>query len=781
MTIHRLLAGVSTLALVFGGVMLSSSQALAQTVVSEPDGPVSTLDEIVVFGLGQSRQQASITEAAIAVEAPGTSPLKAIERLPGVSFQSADAFGNYEWSTRIVLRSFNQNQLGFTLDGLPLGDMSYGNHNGLHISRAIISENVARVDVAQGSGALGTASSSNLGGAIQFISRRPADDFGLDLAGTYGSETTVRGFARVDTGAFGPADTALSLSFVDHGMDKWKGVGEQNQQQINFNLVQPIGRGEITGFVNRSERRENDYQDMSLEQIARLGRDWDNNSDNYANAVTNAAIYQANPGGDCPQLGGGTGVNAYVGGADCIDDAYFDASGLRDDTIGALTLNYPITDVLEVSLTGYGHRNEGQGLWWTPYVPTPAGAPDQSGTAIAVPSPISVRTTEYDIERRGLIGSATLAVGGHEIEAGFWLENNDFNQARRFYGLARAANTRSSLEFLANPFFTQWEYDFETETRLFYVQDSWSVTEAITLNAGFKSLAVENSATTVTGANKTGTIKAEDNFLPQVGVAWDVDGDHQLFASYAENLRAYESSATTGPFSATAAGFAALRTTLEPESSATLEAGWRFRFDQLQGSVAVYNVQFENRLLGVALGAPILGLGNGIQNVGSVQSRGFEAAAVWSFTDDWSAFGSFSYNDSTYENDVRDGTGALVAATAGKTVVNTPETLARAELAYDNGSLYGTVAGAFTGERFSSYLNSESVDSFMLFELTAGYRFIDRGDWLDGTEVQFNVTNLFDEDHISTVGSGGFQNGAGRQTFLPGAPRQAFVTLRRHF
>jgi iron complex outermembrane receptor protein len=777
---HRLLAGVSTLALAIGGVMLTSAPALAQAVVSEPDGPVAALDEIVVFGLGESRQQASISEAAIAIEAPGTSPLKAIERLPGVSFQSADAFGNYEWSARIVLRSFNQNQLGFTLDGVPLGDMSYGNHNGLHISRAIISENVARVDVAQGSGALGTASSSNLGGTVAFVSRGPAETFGFDVAGTYGSDETMRGFVRVDTGAFGPAGTAMSLSFVDHGMDKWKGLGQQNQEQINFNLVQPVGRGEITGFINHSERRENDYQDMSLEQIARLGRDFDNISDNYALAVRIADIAnnRGDTGAPVTNAGAGTVYPAPIG---TVDDAYFDAAGLRDDTLGALTLNYPVTDAFEVSLTGYGHKNEGQGLWWTPYVATPVGAPDQSGAAILAPSPISVRTTEYDIERRGVIGSATLTVGNHEIEGGFWTENNDFNQARRFYGLARAANTRDSLDFLANPFFTQWEYNFETETRMFYVQDSWSVTEALTVNAGFKSLSVENSATTVTGPNKTGTIKAEDSFLPQVGVAWDLDSDHQLFASYAENLRAYESSNTGGPFSASAAGFAALRTTLEPESSKTVEAGWRFRFDQLQGSMAVYDVQFENRLLGVALGAPILGLGNGIQNVGSVQSRGFEAAAVWSFTDNWSAFGSFSYNDSTYEDDVRDGTGALVAATAGKSVVNTPETLARAELAYDDGSLFGTVAAAFTGERFSSYLNDESVEAYTLFELTAGYRFNDRGDWLDGTEVQFNVTNLFDEDHISTVGSGGFQNGAGRQTFLPGAPRQAFVTLRRSF
>ncbi|MBJ7484254.1 TonB-dependent receptor [Brevundimonas sp.] len=779
MTNHRLLTGVSTLALVLTSAILASCPAVAQSIVSEP-GADSQLEEIVVFGRGQTRQQASITAAAIAVEAPGTSPLKAIERLPGVSFQSADAFGNYEWSARIVLRSFNQNQLGFTLDGVPLGDMSYGNHNGLHISRAVISENVGRVDVAQGSGALGTASTSNLGGTVQFNTRRPADVFGLDVAGTYGSEETLRGFIRLDSGAFGPADTALSLSYGDHSMDKWKGVGEQNQKQINFNLVQPIGAGEITGFINHSERRENDYQDLSLAQIARLGRDFDNISDNYNLAVRIADI--ANNRGDTgaavtnPAAG-----TVYPTPIQTVDDAYFDAAGLRDDTIGALTISYPITDAFSVSLTGYGHTNKGQGLWWTPYVGTPVGAPDQNGAAIAIPSPISVRTTEYDMDRKGAFGSANLDLGAHAIEAGFWLEQNDFNHARRFYGLGRAANTRSSLEFLENPFFTQWQYEFETETRLFYVQDTWSVTDALTVFGGFKSLSVENTARTLTGPNKTGTIKAEDTFLPQVGATFDLNADQQLFVSYSENIRAFESSNTGGPFSASAAGFAALRNTLQPESSKTIEAGWRFRFDQLQGSLAVYNVEFEDRLLSVALGAPIQGLGNGIQNVGSVQSRGFEAAAVWTFNDDWSAFGSFSYNDSTYEDDVRNGVGALVAATAGKTVVNTPETLFRAELAYDDGALFGTLAAAYTGERFSSYLNDESVDGYTLVELTAGYRVIDTGSLLDGTEIQFNVTNLLDEDHISTVGSGGFSNGAGGQTFLPGAPRQAFVTLRRHF
>jgi len=770
------LSGASLLTLALLAAPAVAAAQDAAVAMTTADDQVAQVDEIVVFGLGQTRQQASVNADAIALEAPGTSPLKAIERLPGVSFQSADAFGSYEWSARITLRSFNQNQLGFTLDGVPLGDMSYGNHNGLHISRAIISENVGRVDVAQGSGSLGTASSSNLGGTVQFTSRRPSEDFGVDVAGAFGSDNTVRGFVRLDSGAVGPMGTRLSLSYADQNADKWKGVGEQKQQQINASFVQPIGEGEVRGFINHSERRENDYQDMSLGMIDRLGRDWDNISGDYALAVQVADIYQANPGGDCT-------TNAYPGGFRCVDDAYYNAAGLRDDTIGALTLEYPITDRLSVSLTGYGHKNEGQGLWWTPYLATPTGAQGQDGSVIAAPGPIAIRTTEYDIDRKGAIGSATLDLGDHVFEAGFWVEDNDFNQARRYYGLTRGGNGgRDSLEFQENPFATEWAYNYNTQTTNLYVQDTWSVTDALTVNAGFKSLSVENEASTVVGANKTGSIKAEDNFLPQVGVTYDLNSDHQLFASYAENMRAFESSNTGGPFSASAAGFAAIKDTLKPENSRTLEAGWRFRFaDGLQGSVAAYDVQFEDRLLVVALGAPILGLGNGIQNVGSVKSRGFEAAALWTFATDWSAFGSYSYNDSTYEDDVFDGSGVLVAATAGKRTVDTPENLFRAELSFDNGALFGTLAAAYTGERFSTYLNDESADAYTLVELTAGYRVDGTGTWADGTEFQVNVVNLTDEDYISTVGSGGFQNTAGRQTFLPGGPRQVFASIRRRF
>jgi len=158
------------------------------------------VDAVIVLGQGQSRQVQTISTTQIEVLAAGSSPLRAVEKLPGVSFQSADAFGAYEWSTRVAIRGFDQSRLGFTLDGVPLGDMSYGNYNGLHISRAVTSEDLGKVELAQGAGSLSTASTSNLGGTLQFFTRDPSRDFHVQTNATAGSDNMYRVFGRLDTG-----------------------------------------------------------------------------------------------------------------------------------------------------------------------------------------------------------------------------------------------------------------------------------------------------------------------------------------------------------------------------------------------------------------------------------------------------------------------------------------------------------------------------------------------------------------------------------------------------
>lgn len=770
----QMLMGAAVMALV-AGLATAAAAADAASAAEEASG----VEEVVVLGRGEARQVQTVAGAELALETPGASPLKLVEKLPNVNFQAADPFGSYEWSARITIRSFNQSQLGFTLDDVPLGDMTYGNHNGLHISRAIASENVGAVELAQGAGALDTASASNLGGTLKYVSRDPSHEFGGLAAVTGGTEATWRGFLRLESGDL-PTGARAYLSYSYNKADKWKGDGEQRHQQVNFKAVQPIGQGSLTGWVNWSKRREQDYQDMSLEMLSRLGYSWDNVSNNWPLAVQLAEI--GNNRGDTgvtpafPSFG-----KVYPSPVTSVDDAYFNASGLRDDTVGAVTFKMPVGEAFDFKATVYGHKDKGQGLWATPYVPSPnygvAGATTDN-------APITIRTTEYDLERYGVVASGTWKIGGHSLNGGFWYEDNDFNQARRYYGLNRDAPQRDFLKMQSGAFRTDWEYDFNTKSWKFWAQDNWTINDQLSVNYGFASLKVENDGRTVfartTSLVKNGTIEAKKSFLPQAGVRFALNPDSELFADYSRNIRAFPSSGTSGPFSTNQAGFLAIKDKLKPELSDTFEAGWRFRAADFQGVLAGYHVKFKNRLFAVPVGSGIVGNPSALSNVGGVTAKGFEAAGTWNFAEHWTAFASYAFNDSTYDDDTVDGNGVLVGKTKGKTTVDTPQHLFKADLSYDNGSLFGRFSLNYMSKRFFTYENDQSVPSQTIADLSVGYRF-SGSTWLDGLEVQATISNLFDEEYISTINSNGFPIRGDSQTLLPGSPQEAFVTIRKTF
>lgn len=753
MRFTRIFALVSTAPLA-----LLADAALAQPAEPDSGEAVSEADPIMVYGRGETVQVQEVGAEDLTVLLPGTSIIRAIEKLPSVNIQSADPFGNYEWSTRVTIRSFNQNQLGFTFDGIPLGDMSYGNHNGLHISRAVSSENVGSVRVSQGAGSIGTQSTNNLGGTVETFSRDPEDGFAADGAATYGSDDTMRYFLRLNAGTGEGARGYVSYAYGS--TDKFKGTGTQDQHMVNAKLVVPVGTAEIDGWLGYSDRREQDYQDMSLDMLDRLGYDWDNTFPDYDLAVLLADIgaNRGETGATPTNPGAGT---VYPGNVAFVDDAYYDASGLRKDLLGALGVTAPLGDRGEFAIRGYYHDNSGRGLWGTPYVASPNGVP------------LSIRTTEYEMERIGVFTSLAFDIGSNSITIGGWYENNDFNQARRFYAFdSRTSPGRSFRDFPEDPFATQWEFDFNTETLQYHVSDRIDL-GALTLNVGWKGFEVTNEATPVIAANfPSGSIKVEDWFQPHVGFNFEASDTTEVFGGFTQATRSFASATTTGPFSTNQVGFDAIRDSLEPEQSDTYELGVRFNNARFNGVAGVYLVEFSNRLLSVAVGSSIQGNPNALQNVGSVRALGFEAVGDFKVTDTLTLFASYSYTDATYRDDVIDGNGNVVAAIDGARVVDTPEHLLRGEASYDDGNFFGRLAVNYMSERFFTYTNDRSVSGRAIVDATLGYRFG------DNIELQLNATNLFDKEYISTIGSGGFGNSGDRQTLLVGAPRQVFVTLR---
>ncbi len=747
-----------------------------------PADDAADAETIVVFGRGETRQVQELDNRALTILAPGTSPLKAIEKLPSVNFQSADAFGVYEWSQRVSIRSFSQTQLGFNLDGIPLGDGTYGNNNGLHISRAISSDNIGVTRVSQGAGSIGTQATNNLGGTIEFFSLDPKGEFGAEANLTYGSEDTKRAFVRVNAGTEDGPRGFISYGWLDAG--KWKGAGTQRQHIVNAKIVVPVGDATFDAYFSYSDRAEQDYQDLSLEMIARLGYDTDNTFPNYALALQIADVANnidvrnnatGTPGADgLSDITGNRPSNPAAGTTfpapyTNIDDAYYDASGLRQDTLGSFGLTAPLSDGVTFKIKAYYHDNSGQGTWFTPYVTSPNGVP------------ISVRTTEYDIQRGGVFTSIDAKVNeNYEITVGGWYEHNDFRQARRFYGLTgRNDPGRSALSFQRNPFFTQWDFNFNTDTLQYYVRNKLNLGE-LTVNVGWKGFSVTNEAVPVIqGALASGTIRSRDWFQPHVGVAYRIGDSIEVFAGFTQVTRAFVSSATSGPFSTTQAGFNAIRSTLKPEESDTYEIGARYNTSRFNGTVGAYYVNFRNRLLGFATGAGIVGNPSVLQNVGDVRAYGFEAAADYRLGSGFTLFASYAYNDSTYRDDVFNALGVRIAATAGKTTVDSPKHLLRGEIGYDSNGLFGRLAGNYISSRFFNYENDRSVPGRVLVDATLGYRF-DLG-LPKPIEIQLNATNLFDLKYVSTIGSNGFGNRGDNQTLLAGSPQQFFVTLKAGF
>lgn len=719
-------------------------------------------DEIVIFGSGQTRQVQELDTRALTILAPGTSPLKAIQKLPSVNAQSADAFGAYEWSQRVSIRSFNSQQLGYTLDGIPLGDASYGNTNGLHVSRAIIPENIRLTRVSQGAGSLGTQATNNLGGTLEFLSRDPARQAGRDLDLTYGSDDTMRGFARIDSGDLGGVAAYGSYAYLT--ADKWKGTGIQRQHMVNAKATADLGSALLSGTFNFSDRAEQDYQDLTLEMVDRLGYDWDNLTHDYSLALLIADI-AANRGDSGATPTNPAAGTVYPAPFASVDDSYYDASGLRRDYLASLGLELPIGPAAGFDIRAYYHKNDGQGLWVTPYTPSPSGVP------------ISIRSSEYDMQRMGVFGSVRAEFGANRLRVGGWFEKNDFNLARRFYGYgSRAAPDRDLTKFQRNPFFTQWEFDYDTETFQYFVEDVIDFGRG-KIAIGWKGFKVLNNADPVIkGPLAEGSFKTEDWFQPHAGGTFELTPEVEMFAGFTQITRAFTSSGFGGPFGTTQTGFDAIKSTLKPEQSDTYELGARLNRSALKGVAAVYYIDFRNRLIGLRTGAGIIGNPNVLQNVGSVRTWGVELAGEAKLAGALSLYGAYSYADATYRDDVVDALGTVVAATQGKRVVDTPEHMLKGEVGYDDGALFGRIGANYMSHRYFTYENDQSVPGRTVVDASLGYRF--GLGMLRNMELQLNATNLFDKKYLATINSNGFGNRGDQQTLLTGAPRQFFATLR---
>lgn len=747
------------------------------------DGEVEADDEIVINGSGQTRSVSTLLPANLDLLPPGVSAQKALNFLPGVSAQSIDALGVNEKSMTLQVRGFNTTHLGYTLDGMPLGDGAYNNYNGLSISRALISENLGRADVATGIAGLAIPSTSNLGGAVTYFSSDPRKDMGLTVNATIGSEQARRVFARIDTGEHGGFSAYLSGQY--HEYDLFVNQAAYNKstgKQFNGKLMYEFEGGKITAFADISRTNQASDTYLSKDMLSRLGWDWGAYAPDWQAYLNRAYCVVTGPtaptqcvNAPSPQK------NAEV--------TFTNGQILRDDNLYYLTGAFDLTKSLSVRAQGYHHKNKGAGNNWI------MGWSKQGTATTADDVPVQIRDTRYTIDRTGVLASVSWEAGFNHLQAGMWYERNTSSAAR--YIWTNVKGPFSLAQYLqGTPDTAQWVQETHWKTWQFYVQNTMKLLDdALTIDFGFKSTYSKSDARAIPGISAapppassqfaSGILVAKDNFLPEIGVHWDVAPGHELYASYAENMAMFQGGFKLGPQSVSQTVWDQQGRYLKPETSQSYEGGYRYVSGPLQVSLAVYNTHFNERLLQYnpcpTNQQQNPGCGNSFHNAGGITSRGAELGVLWKPARWLSWYNSASYNKSTYDENLNWCTGAtcVIKQTKGKQQVDTPKEMFASVVTVTEGGFSASLMGKYTGRRYYTYTNDQSFGGYTTFDLGIGYKFGDFGP-LKGAKLSFNATNLTNKRYATNFDSSVFAPDDATGTivvFHASAPRQVFGSL----
>ena len=746
---------------------------------------------------------------------------------------SSDPWGNNEQNAQIFIHGFNYQQLGYTLDGLPLGDQNYGNYNGLSPQRAVISEVVGRVVVSTGAGDLGTASTSNLGGAIDAFTSEPKKKLGLEVEETVGSYGTSRTFARVDSGAFGTGDTnSAYIAVARQRARAWDFDGIQGGWQVNGKFVHDDAVGKLTAYFDYSQKTEPNEDATSFripstsaaQSYTPYIRPY--GYPNYAAYTSYLSAYGNTPAAQ------GSNYNNY----------YSDAQ--RTDYLGYLKYEAHLTDKLNFSTQGYYHHDNGVGVVAGPlgqsitviqayldpnYATDTHFASNGNGVGNAAlgaqlvaatgGSGQVIRTTEYRIDREGVVSSLHLDLGAHQIEFGGWFEHNNVTEWRRWYA-ANGSNPASFTPYIApgGPLFTQYQGNATVEDLQLHLQDNWRVTDRLNIEAGFKTSGqwangyypIQPKAGSLSGLGASGLPQGRINttkwFLPAFGAKYDLTSHEQLYVNIQKNLRQYMTylgGASLSPwFTGSQSAFNTFASQGKPEESWTYEVGLRTKrtFDgpisALEGQVNYYHVAFSNRQLAIntnpggIAGSGITGGTAILVNVGSVHTDGVDAGFTIHAGPHASLYNAISYNRSTYQSDytsTASGIGAAtgsciggyavtngVVPTCGKVIPGTPMWMNKTVASLNFGPVEFQAIGDYVGKRYATYTDDTSVGSYFLASARLTVHVPAEMVHLAKADISLNVTNLTKETGASTISIGSATNS---YSVYPIAPRQWFLTF----
>ena len=741
----------------------AANSDVAETEADEPskDGIFVTgrrvSDAETAIGTDQTTSTISITREALLSAPAGISGLKMLEGLPGFNVQANDALGLYEFGNSVFVRAFNFQQIGFVLDGVPMGRSDQ--FGGSPIFRYVENENLQRVTASPGAGDVSLPSYASLGPLVQYITTDPSDDLGIITQFSIGADSFTRGYVRFDTGNLGGFSAYASYSKLDANV--WRGPGTIDREHIEAKARYEFGDHSLSARFLYNDYFDFDSPAITLAQYQGTANDAFGRSGRYFAYL--AEVPTLPPLATAPN----------VPFSNTLHNQYFrQAINSRTDYLYSILGDFQITDSFRFNPVVYYEDKQGYGVSPEAYATSITA---HNAQRLIVPGLFAPRGLQYGLStiegtRYGVVGNFAVDIGPSLLQFGFWAENDDYHRTQDRFNHENGNPDGAPL--LSEPVHRQRDYVSNRETLQIYGKLSLSMLdERLKLDLGAKGLTIgyeisgyRNPADYINRRQPRLTDRYEDLFLPQVGAVFDLTTREQIFASYSENLAlprgaddifSAASPRAPGP---------------EAEIAKNYELGLRTNRPAFNAAVALFYTRFDNRLQSFA--APVEGspqLETFFQNVGAVESYGMELTGVIKPASFLYMNANVTYNKATFLDNYS------TLTIAGNRVPDNAEWLVQAGVTVEPASwVVANLSGRYLSERNTNFINTQQVPGYTIFNA-----YIDLGEGIDvgpfkGIRLRANVDNLFNKDYLGTISVAT----TGLASFRPGPDRTWQISIR---
>ena len=801
-----------------------------------------------------------LTNEVLLRQTEGQSVLQSINLVPGVNFTNTDPYGASGGNLRI--RGFPGNRVALLFDGLPLNDT--GNY-AIFSNQQMDQEIIDQVSVNLGTTDVDSPTPSAAGGVVSYRTLVPTTDFRVLGKGSVGTFDFRRFFGMVQTGSFFTGGPRLLASISDQRYDKFKGPGDLEKRQFNARLFQSLGSGSdfASVAVHYNNNRNNSYNngtvadyltDREFDNIDTCVRDAptagvrDNDGSGSSTDISapasctnyyNLRVNPSNTGNVRGQLKLSLADNltltadpgfqytlANGGGTATINENDGRLRGSNATAVPGVDLNGD-GDVLD-SVRVYQPSNTNTRRWtflssllWE--------MNEEHRFRVAYTYDRGRHRQTGDFGRVDTEGNPLSVFGGKRDQVariytadGTSLQNRDrlsiatLNQISAEYFGDFLDDRLTATVGLRAPFFKRElnQYCYTSNATAFFGGANAGA-GGVSTSAG-NPYCTSNPNPILPGATATNPLAGAGTryflpfertvkyspLLPSAGLSYDIASGHSVYTSYGRNF----SSPSTDNL------YRSVVLDPSPETTDSLEAGYRYNMGQVQAQLATFFVNYKDRIVTASdLDPASPTFGSTIdRNVGDARAYGFDGQVSWRPISDLSLYGYLSYINSRLKDDVL-GTALATAAadspcpagtpigtaceiiavnTKGAQFVETPKWTLGGRVQKEFGPVSVGVQGKWAGKRFSTDDNGRTALLTNTGNLpidsrgrTSGYTVIDADvrigldDYLpiEGSNIRLSVTNLFDKYYFGNINT---QNTlAQNPRFAVGSPRTFQATL----